>query len=57
MDAFPAVVPFWVGEEAFQHLRVQIAFAREVSIKAAMGEACVGHDLLNRDAIKSESVE
>jgi hypothetical protein len=57
MHTLPAAIPFWVGEEAFQHLGVQIAFAREVPIEAAMGETSVGHDLLDRDAIKSKSVE
>src|SRR5690348_12982023 len=57
MDAFPAVVPVRIGKEALQHLRVQIALAREVSVKSAVGETRVGHDLLNRDAIKPKPVE
>jgi hypothetical protein len=55
--ALPFSVPFRVCEETFQHLRVEVALAGEVTVEAAVRETGIIHDLLDRDALESESVE
>jgi len=39
VDAFPAIFPIGVGEEAAEDFGVEIAFAFEIGIEAAVGEA------------------
>ena len=56
-DAFPAALPIWIGEEAPQYLRVQLALALEIAVEASVCEARPGHDLSDGDIIKAVAIE
>jgi hypothetical protein len=57
LDALPAAFPFWIGEEAAEHLGVQIAFTFEIAVEATMRQAGPSHDLVNGDAFKAVAIE
>src|SRR5690242_10955665 len=57
MHSFPAAFPFRIGEEAPQHLGIQIALTLEVTIESAVRQAGAGHDLLQRNALKAIPVK
>jgi len=40
-----------------RNLGVEIAFAFEIAVEAAAGEARTGHDLLERDTLKAMAIE
>src|SRR5579872_473531 len=56
-DSFPATFPFRVRKEAAQDLDVQIALALEITVKAAVRQPGSGHNLVERNAVKSVAVE
>jgi len=53
MHAFPAAFPLRVSEEAPQDRRVKIAFAFEITIEAAVGQAGASHDLFGEKHSRS----
>src|SRR5260370_17869475 len=55
--AFPATLPFRVGEEAIQHFGVEIALAIEITVETAMGQSRSGHNLLDGDTLKAVAIE
>src|SRR6266567_9244005 len=55
--AFPTVSPLGIGEEAAQHLGVEIALALEMPVEPATREARARHNLLDRYLIESEAIE
>src|ERR1700688_34242 len=55
--AFPATLPVGVSEETSQNFGVQIAFAFEIAVEAAMRESRAGHDLLQGDIIKAATIK
>src|SRR5258708_6227015 len=57
MHAFPAPLPFRIGEEASQNFRVEVALAFKIAIESAVREAGPGHNLLKRDVFESISIE
>src|ERR1700694_1154044 len=57
MDTFPAAFPLRVSEEAAKDLGVEIAFAIEIAVEAAVGEARAGHDLIERHTLKAMAIE
>jgi hypothetical protein len=57
VDAFPAAFPFGVSEKAAKNGSVEIAFAFEIAIEAAVGEAGAGHDLVERHTFKAVAIE
>src|SRR5260370_41579632 len=57
MHIFPAVFPVRVGKEARQYFGIEVALAIEVAIKPAVRQAGSGHDLMERNSLKSIAVE
>lgn len=57
VDSFPAIFPFGVGEEAAEDFGVEITFAVEITVEAAVGEAGTRHDLADGDIFKAVAVE
>jgi hypothetical protein len=57
VHAFPAIFPFGVGEEATEDFGVEIAFTMEIAVEAAVGEAGSGHNLSDRDILKTVAIE
>src|SRR5712691_7023658 len=55
--AFPATLPFGIGEKAVEHLGIEIAFAIEIAVEAAVGQARAGHNLVDGDTLKAVAIE
>ena len=52
---------FWIlaifVDDARNRLRVQIAFRREIAIKASASQSGLGHNIVNRHGIEAVAVE
>lgn len=57
MNILPAAFPLRIGKEAPQYLSIQIALALKVGIEPAVRQARTGHDLFERDILKSMAIE
>ena len=57
MYAVPTILPGGVGEEASQDLGVEIAFAFEIAIEAAVRQTCARHNLADGDVVEPIAVE
>src|SRR5258708_31411978 len=55
--AFPATLPFGVGEKTAEHLGIEIALAIEIAVEAAVGQSRAGHDLVDGDTLKAVAIE
>src|SRR5208282_116030 len=57
VHTLPAVFPIGVGEEAAQHLDIEVALAFEVAVKPAVRQPHAGHNLVQGDIFESVAIE
>ena len=51
------VLAFATGKNLLHHFRVKLFFRVEMVVEAAAGKPCLGHDLVDRDAVEAVPVE